>query len=214
MIHTILKAKHWQLFILIFGLPFLAYLFIVYQIFQNINQLENGDPDAFQLFEPVKYLLVLGILSMIIYWTWYWSVGVGLQSKIPAPLKTSGTAFKVFLFFPAIYITAISLFVLGVMQQLLIAPETGELPINPAVIPIILPFHFFSIFCVFYCIYFVAKTIKTAELQRKVKFSDFVAEFFLVWFFPIGVWILQPTINKLADHHHGDSPIDDFDDIL
>jgi hypothetical protein len=71
-------------------------------------------------------------------------------------------------------------------------------------------FHFLSIFCIFYCIYFVAKTIKTVELQRAVKFKDFVGEFFLVWFFPIGVWILQPTINKLE----GGMDYDEFDNIL
>ncbi|WP_373551080.1 hypothetical protein [Haliscomenobacter sp.] len=66
-----------------------------------------------------------------------------------------------------------------------------------------------SISFIFYCIYHVAKTIKTVELQRKVTFSDFIAEFFLVWFFPIGVWILQPTINKLAAKDD-----DDFNEIL
>jgi hypothetical protein len=43
-----------------------------------------------------------------------------------------------------------------------------------------------------------------------VKFKDFVGEFFLVWFFPIGVWILQPTINKLEDG----MDYDEFDNIL
>lgn len=56
----------------------------------------------------------------------------------------------------------------------------------------------FVTFCAFYQYWFIAKTIKTAELQRDVKFSEYVGEFFLVWFYPIGVWILQPTINKLV----------------
>lgn len=43
-----------------------------------------------------------------------------------------------------------------------------------------------------------AKTIKTVELQKKVTFSDFAGEFFLLWFSPIGIWILQPKINKFA----------------
>jgi len=52
-------------------------------------------------------------------------------------------------------------------------------------------------FRIFYSMYFVAKTIKTAELQRKVGFGDFVGEFFLLWFYFIGVWIVQPKVNKL-----------------
>jgi hypothetical protein len=66
-------------------------------------------------------------------------------------------------------------------------------------IAIIFPLHFFAMFCIFYCLYFVAKTFKTVELQREVTFSDFAGEFFLFWFFPIGVWIVQPKINKMIE---------------
>ena len=47
-------------------------------------------------------------------------------------------------------------------------------------------------------LYKAAKTIKTVELQKKVTFSDFAGEFFLLWFSPIGIWILQPKINKFV----------------
>jgi hypothetical protein len=45
--------------------------------------------------------------------------------------------------------------------------------------------------------YFAAKTLKTVELKREATFSDFVGEFFLIWFNFIGIWILQPKINKI-----------------
>lgn len=61
------------------------------------------------------------------------------------------------------------------------------------------PLHLFSMFCIFYCLYFNAKALKTVEWQNTVTFSDFAGEFFLIWFFPIGVWIIQPRINKLFD---------------
>ena len=71
---------------------------------------------------------------------------------------------------------------------------------------VIFPLHIFSMFCIFYCLYFVAKTIKTIELQRQVTFSDFAGEFFLIWFFFIGVWILQPRINKMIADDKGTGP--------
>lgn len=64
---------------------------------------------------------------------------------------------------------------------------------------IIVPLHLFSMFCIFYSLYFVAKTFKTVELQREVSFSDFVGEFFLIWFYPIGIWFIQPKINKMIE---------------
>ena len=66
-------------------------------------------------------------------------------------------------------------------------------------IAVIVPLHLFSIFCIFYSVYFVAKTFKTVELQREVTFSDFVGEFFMLWFYPIGIWIIQPKINKMIE---------------
>ncbi|WP_238388512.1 hypothetical protein, partial [Christiangramia aestuarii] len=64
----------------------------------------------------------------------------------------------------------------------------------------IIPLHLFSMFCMFYLLYFVSKTIKTVELKRSVTFSDFVGEFFMIWFFPIGVWFIQPRINKIISN--------------
>ena len=57
----------------------------------------------------------------------------------------------------------------------------------------------FVVFCTFYQFWFIAKTIKSAQLKREAVFSEFVGEFFLVWFYPIGVWILQPMV-KDEDH--------------
>jgi hypothetical protein len=76
--------------------------------------------------------------------------------------------------------------------------STGGQP-NPAIFALIVPLHLFSMFCIFYCLYFNAKALKTVEWQRPVTFSDFAGEFFLIWFFPIGVWIIQPRLNKLFD---------------
>jgi hypothetical protein len=59
--------------------------------------------------------------------------------------------------------------------------------------------HLLSMFGIFYSLYFVAKTIKTVELQTKVSFSDFAGEFLLIWFFPIGIWVVQPKINKMIN---------------
>jgi len=75
-------------------------------------------------------------------------------------------------------------------------PNSGLLG---GIFAIIIPLHLFSMFCIFYTLYFVAKTFKTVELQREVKFSDFAGEFFLIWFYPIGIWIIQPKINKFIE---------------
>lgn len=61
------------------------------------------------------------------------------------------------------------------------------------------PVHLFAMFCLFYCQYFVAKTIKSVELKREAVLNDYIGEFFLIWFFVVGLWIMQPKLNKFAD---------------
>jgi hypothetical protein len=65
-------------------------------------------------------------------------------------------------------------------------------------IVLILPFHLFAMACMLYSFYFCARALKAAEWQRPVTFGDFAGEFFLVWFFPVGIWMLQPRINRQA----------------
>jgi hypothetical protein len=44
-----------------------------------------------------------------------------------------------------------------------------------------------------------AKSLKEKEKQEKLNFGNYVFEFFLVLYMIIGVWILQPRLNKLTN---------------
>lgn len=61
----------------------------------------------------------------------------------------------------------------------------------------IIPAHLISMAGIFYSLYFAARALKSVELQRSVSFNDFRREFFLLWFFPVGIWLIQPRINRL-----------------
>ena len=65
---------------------------------------------------------------------------------------------------------------------------------------LLIPLHFLSIGCMFYNMYFVARTIKTAEMNKPVEFSDYIGEFFLMWFYIIGIWIIQPKVNNMKEY--------------
>ena len=107
--------------------------------------------------------------------------------------------FKTFLIIPMIYIPiAFRLFdmLFDNVSQANGEPSGAMIGISLA---IIVPFHILSIFGMLYSFYFVAKTCKTVELQRVVTFSDFAGDFFLLLFFPIGVWIIQSKINLMTD---------------
>lgn len=51
--------------------------------------------------------------------------------------------------------------------------------------------------CLFYILSFVARSLTAVERQKQVTFYEYAGAFFLVWFYPIGIWFIQPKINAL-----------------
>lgn len=199
-----LRAKHWQIFLFTFALPLLIEIILIANMMENIfaNVSRNIPPDPESFFSFFKIFPILMIVAMGALFGWMFSIAMGLQKMLPPVIKMKTTLFKLFFFFPVVYILAFCLFFAFVFGSLLhIEPGGGPPPIIFAGFAIIFPLHLFSMFCMFYTINFVAKTIKIAELQRNVTFSDYIAEFFLVWFHFVGVWVLQPRINKMLENY-------------
>lgn len=195
-----LKAKHWQLFLLMFGIPILIQMVSMGSLVSQFSM--TKDPDLSFMVNYFRIFPFIMVLFLGTFFGWFWSIAIGLKHKIPQDIKMKTTKFKIFFFIPLVYIL---LFVtlLGIsMSSIVTGVNSGIQPdfVNIGLfISIIFPLHFFSMFCIFYCLYFVAKTIRTIELQRECSFSDFAGEFFLIWFYPIGIWIIQPRINKIAE---------------
>ncbi|SNR37781.1 hypothetical protein [Lutibacter flavus] len=197
MIEKFLKAKHWQLFLLIFGIPMIFQIILMGSMFSNIGNEKNPDPslmiDYFKLF-PIIMILFTGI-----FFGWFWSIAIGLQSKVPENVKMKVRKFKILFFIPIVYILFISISMSVTFSGMMVNNGEPSRGLIGSLIGIIIPLHIFSMFCIFYSLYFVAKTFKTVELQREVSFSDFAGEFFLLWFYFIGIWIIQPKINKMIE---------------
>lgn len=62
-----------------------------------------------------------------------------------------------------------------------------------------IPFHLFAMVCMFYDLYFVSKSLVLAETSKPVSFYDYAGPFFLLWFFPLGIWVIQSRINRLYE---------------
>lgn len=180
---TLLTLKHWQAFILLFVLPF------VFQVIGMLAIALNQDAGAIVVALPLFIVMV-----MVLYFGWFYTLGTHLHKKLPDTIPMNLKKFKWFLFFPILYILLICIVVLSLVNSTL-----NEGPPNPALFLVIIPLHLFSIFCIFYCMYFIAKALKSLELQRTKSFSDFALEFVLIWMFPIGIWIIQPRLNKIFD---------------
>ncbi len=177
-----LKMKHWQFFALAFVLPFFLEFFFMWAMLTNMG---SG------IVAPALFLviLILGGGTMI---GWLFSVGWRFSSLLPGEGRMSLGFFKFSVVFPVVY--AFAFFAL-------IAREFTPLPFQGApaasTFELIMPVHLLAMFCMFYVLYFASRTLKMAEVRKRVGFGEYAAEFFLMWFAPVGIWFLQPRITKL-----------------
>ena len=217
--NTFLKCKHWQLF----GLLVCSYFafqiagtttvvlsqgeikqltehhYFIFKTSKVISSQETandvstvGSSQRNKVVTVTRYSPMV-ILFIAILFGWFYAVGVNLNKKLSNVVKMNLIKFK-WIFF--ILITYMLLFYVFVYFVFFKSVSNGIEP-NFGIFAAIIPLYLFPIFCFLYCICFIAKSLKAVELQRPVALSDYVWEFLLFLFFPIGVWLIQPRINKI-----------------
>jgi len=122
-------------------------------------------------------------LCWICFVVWFWSLGSFLYSMVKPDLRLNLPFFRFALVYPLVYMGVFPIFPF----------ERLTLVYNLA----IFPFHLLAMFCLFFDLNFVSKSLALAETGRAVSFYDYAGPFFLLWFFPLGIWFVQPRINRL-----------------
>jgi hypothetical protein len=183
-----LRAKHWQIFLLLFGLGFVGN---VVAIVNSISVTARSPEDFGKVGIP---LVIVMVLFMFCFLGWFWSMGSFLGSIVQPSLRLKTGFFRFALVYPGPYI-----FVFMALFQ--------RTTTNPALLAIIFPFHLLAMFCIFYDLHFVSKSLLLAETSKPASFYDYAGPFFLMWFFPIGVWFTQPRINRLYAERKSTGPL-------
>lgn len=180
----LLTFKHWQFFGLLIGFPIIFKILLIMGsvlISRNLTIL------------IVSFPIIL-ILFAGIFFIWLYALGTNLYKKLPEKVTMNLTKFRISLFIPFVYVLFLCIFMFVMFSNTSLEGET-----NSAIFVLIGLFFLISIFSTIYSFFFIAKAIKTVELQRPLTFRDFADEFFLLWFIPFGIWIIQPRINKLFE---------------
>jgi len=177
-----LQIKHWQLFILTFGIN---YALVVLQKLTKPAYLTRSP-----LFEFPIYILLLSRIifyvttfSTIMLISWLWAIGVNLAKKHPGDALSENV-------FKRILILKIGL----TLFQGFILPRTTFYSYDASVTII-----FISFAIGWYCYYFIAKRLKSIQKYREVGFSEIIGEFFALAAYPIGIWFIQPRVNTIFD---------------
>lgn len=182
-----LCAKHWQIFILVFGVYFVGQMALVGSILTS--------PHSQEVFSKGGLLAGLVMtLSTLGLFVWLWSLGSYFNSIVQPELRMESGFFRVALIYPPFYF----FFFIATFQSS-----------SPDLFGLIIPLHLFAMVCMFYLLYFVSKSLVLAEKSKPASFYDYAGPFFLLWFFPIGIWIVQPKVNRLySERQNAESPIE------
>ena len=174
---TLLRLKHWQLFLLTWGLPI------------AINVIAFSNPVILvKLFPFMMLLFASGIFG------WVWAIATVLQPMLPDNVKLNVRLFKVLFTIPIVYLFVFIFWFAYAIYNI----RSGESGSMGAIAALVIVVHLVSMICIFLGVRFAAKTFRSVELGRVARFSDYAGEFFLIWFSPVGLWVLQPRLNKLT----------------
>jgi len=184
-----LTLKHWQMFGLLVVIPLCIQALIII-CFQKlfISNIKNIDP-IFIIKLGYSLLYIYGIL---LFFSWFYSLGTNLYSinLIPSSLKIK--SFKILMHFIPIYFI---LFILLFLTITLFDFRVNNFLLDKMIF--IAPIHFIAGISLIYCSHFVFKALNMVEKNRDVSGKEIFFDFLLLVIFPIGIWFIQPRINKI-----------------
>jgi hypothetical protein len=168
-----LEAKHWQIFVLTWGAYCIATIALVASV-----------PEG-----PVENSLRVGLFAEVVmlpfvacFMGWLWSIGSFLSSISDPSRKLNVHYFRFAIIFPSLY---------------LVAGLPFFLSRNPIAQTVIIPVHLLAMICLFFDFYFISKSLVMAEKGEVVTSNDYTVTWFLLFFSLIGIWLIQPRINRL-----------------
>ena len=142
---------------------------------------------------PSPFREIINSISVTTFILWIYAVGVYGQERISElglqPMNTK--LFKT---------NIIVLGVLAVIGLIYSASQAKIINYNNTFEPkdiIFIIVGVYFCFAFFQTIIFSCKTISKLESKREVSFGDYSNNIFLIIFLFIGIWVLQPKINKL-----------------
>ncbi len=174
----LLKIKAWELFFLAFVAQFIVmgFSFLVVYI-----------TDSLVIGVIINQIIM--ILSFLVILRWEWLIGTKINLKISEKIRPKPAFFKFAIIFCTVF--AVSFTLLFIMTAFIdiASPELLS--------KLIMLLLVFDICLLVYSSNFVAKNLVMYEKGRSVNFLEYLSTFFMLWFYPIGVWMVQPRVNRI-----------------
>lgn len=167
---NILQLKHWQLFLLFYLVSGIPQFFLFGRIMNSERQ--------------QNLIALVAVPGILVYLFWIYSMGIFLFRIRREGLNI--TRFKIsFFFLTAYFFFFLVLFAFIKMDNLFASAWSVGFVV----------LHLIAIYCYLYCAFFSAKLLSSIEQNKSV---GILGDIFFILFFPLGVWIIQPRLNKIV----------------
>lgn len=224
MIERTLRAKHWHIFLLTIGIITIGYVIFFVRMIQNmVAQIAaGGEPNPAIMFEDMSVMITVMSLASFLIYIWFWSIGVGLHSRI-APGGVNGLMrFKVIFLVMVVVNLGTLWYTIGMYDNMKpwMYMDSSDDPVerrgmiaNQMTLIMqhsiwVLLMQIIGFGTYIHTLYFCAKTVRTVEKGSVARFGEYIGDFALLMFWPIGVWILQPRINRMVQNEEKDPFLD------
>lgn len=189
MTEKFLRAPHWQLFVFSFGVPFLMQLLgSTVSVSNLVTDNSGADSPAWPYLLSSAGSLAIGF----VLYGWTWSLGHGLQQRMPREFRKSTIGFG------AVLVTLAGLCLVSCFS----AGELGLLRDDSNTFTLlfwtVLPLFGVWMIAHLYTSVYLADVVLTFEKEREPTTHELIHLSLLIWLFPIGIWIVQPRVNRLA----------------
>ncbi|MBV6645062.1 MAG: hypothetical protein KI790_06420 [Cyclobacteriaceae bacterium] len=157
----ILRLKHWQVFLIL----------LTGSITSNFTWENN-----------LLFNLALNAFGLIIYFFWYFAVGLELTEHLPRRVELPRTLFIV------------NSFVLIVSLLIIVAVYDGYFSTNG-----LLGFIWivYLMYAMLQFMFYPSKALRTVEQGTEATFGQYLKYVLLTIFWPIGIWWIQPKLNRI-----------------
>ena len=183
------RRKAWQVFLLLV-LPMFISQFLILSNMPSHSSMSQ--PPSMETFDALfTQTMLMSFLMMILLLGWLLSIGFAANRRVKQELRQKTRLAIGCAIYAASYIGLASF----------LWPSPGSFSSEPGSMGLIVPLHLLAMVAMFYVLAFAAKNVIMAERQAAISFFDYSGPFFLMWFFPVGVWLVQPRVNRLVAHH-------------
>lgn len=126
---------------------------------------------------------LLNVAGLSLWMAWIFLTGNSLYHYLPHKIQVNYT----------LYLVNSFVWIGSYLTIMIISDGNGMTFEGVAAIP-----AFYVLYAFLHFLAFPAKMLVSIEKNKEASFGEYIGTFFLILFVPIGIWIIQPRINKIV----------------